>query len=98
MSWENLLHTLDSMRQHATSESPQATAQLEQSIVRLGQVARDLADVAPPNQEMYIRIHAALNQLGNALPAERTAIRQKIVGLVNRSKAQQAYNKMSSQK
>jgi hypothetical protein len=98
MSWQNLLTTLDTMRQHATSDSPQATAQLEKSIVRLGQVARDLVDVAPPDQEMYIRIHAALNQLGQALPAERTAIRQKIVGLVNRSKAQQAYNKMSDRK
>ncbi|MDD9911519.1 MAG: hypothetical protein OXR68_00440 [Alphaproteobacteria bacterium] len=96
--WNTLLSTLDTMHTHAKSDTPQAAAQLEQTIIRLGQVAKDLQGTPPPDQATYLRLHAAINKLGQVLPAERATIRKKITGLVNRAMAQQAYKKMSTSK
>ena len=92
MTWAALLSTLDNMTEHAKRDTPQGTVLLEKDIVKLGQVARDLADVPPPDHATYLRLHAAVNRLQTVLPEERNTIRQKITGLVKRSHAQQAYN------
>lgn len=95
MTWQNLITTLDAMHHHAKSEADTAPQNLEKTIVRLGEVAKDLQSATPPDQTTFLQIHASLNRLGNALPAERAAIRQKITGLLKRSQAQQAYSNMA---
>ena len=98
MTWDNLLTTLDNMTRHATEHTEKGTAKLEQDIAKLGQIARDLADAPPLDHTTYLKLHAAVNRLTTALPAERNTIRQKITGLVRRSHAQQAYNQMEANK
>ena len=97
-TWDKLLATLDTMYTHAKSEDPASATKLEQTIVQLGKVARDLQEVPPPDQAMYLRLHATINKLGKVLPEERATIRKKITGLVNRSVAQQAYQKLNKGK
>lgn len=94
MTWDALLNTLDNMTQHAQPDQLKNISLLEKDIIQLGQISRDLAESSPPDQAMYIRIHAAVNRLTTALPNEKNTIREKITGMIKRSHAQQAYNKM----
>ena len=98
MSWNKLITILDRMHQNAKSDAPESSARLEQNIIELGQAAKELQDAPTPDQTTYLQLHAAINRLGQVLPAERSTIRQKITGLVKRHQAQPAYQKMGKSK
>ena len=94
MTWDALLNTLDNMTYHAKEAQLNDISLLEKDIIQLGQISRNLSEAEPPDQAMFIRLHAAVNRLTAVLPNEKNTIRQKITGMIKRSHAQQAYNKM----
>ncbi len=96
MSWRNLLKLLEDINTLAQKDDAGSISRLEAKIVELGHISRTLREAEPPDGATILMIHAAVNRLQIALPAEKNTIREKIAGLVTRSQAWQAYNRNST--